>query len=169
LIDLENAPEGPVGVPARQRSGRPIIHPELVQERRIRALDLRREGYTYRQIGDSLGVSHVTSYKDVQKAMGELAKVETERAEAIRRIELQRLDGMWRGLWDGATSGDPASIRAALGVMERRAKLLGLDAPSKTEHSGNISFVELASMLELEAPTLFDQNHSTATSEGDDG
>lgn len=141
-------------------------HPELIQERKLRALDLRKAGYTYRQIGEECGVAHTTAYKDVANAMKDLAAVELDKADDIRRMELERLDGLWRGLWQGATEGDPACIRAALGVMERRAKLLGLDAPAKTEHSGNVSFVELASMLD--DPVALDHAQSINDFEDDD-
>ena len=50
--------------------------------------------------------------------------------------------------------------------MERRSKLLGLDAPAKTEHSGNVSFVELASMLD--AAVTIDHEPSTLNTEDED-
>ena len=152
--------------PYHKTPERMVRRPELIQQRRLRALDLRKAGYTYRQIGEECGVSHKTAYTDVAGAMSDLASIELEKADDLRRMELQRLDGMWRGLYANAADGDPASIRAALGVMERRSKLLGLDAPAKTEHSGNVSFVELASMLD--APMTIDHEPSTLNEEDED-
>jgi len=42
-----------------------------VQERQAQVLDLRRQGLTYRQIGEALGISRQTAYRDVQAAMVE--------------------------------------------------------------------------------------------------
>ena len=150
----------------KREGGKLCIRPELIQQRRIRALDLRKAGYTYRQIGEELAVSHKTAYTDVQKSMDVLASIEVEKADSLRRMELQRLDALWRGSYVGAVGGDPAAIRAALGIIERRSKLLGLDAPAKTEHSGNVSFVELASMLDMPVPLAHEQ--PTLIEEDDD-
>ena len=152
------------GAAGRPDGRRQVQNPALIQERKLQALDLRKAGLSYRQIGEELNVSYQTAWQDVRAAMKALAQVENGRADEVRRIELQRLDELWRGLWADATGGDPAAIRAALGLMERRAKLLGLDAPAKTEHSGNVSFVELASMLD--DPNALDQQ--SATDLGDD-
>ncbi|MFW6344772.1 MAG: hypothetical protein ACOC0M_00350, partial [Halomonas sp.] len=45
--------------------------------------------------------------------------------------ELDRLDRLLLGLWPKATAGSVAHVDRAIKVMERRAKLTGLDAPTK--------------------------------------
>ena len=145
---------------------RPVGREVLVQDRKLRALDLRRAGLSYRQIGEELNVSYNTAHRDVRQALEALLEVEHDKADEVRRIELQRLDELWRGLWPDATDGDPAAVRAALSLMERRAKVLGLDAPAKTEHSGNVSFIELASMLDDQG--VLDQQTSTDLEEEDE-
>jgi hypothetical protein len=54
-----------------------------------------------------------------------------EKAEQIRELELKRLDRFQRSLQPAANKGDAKAVLAILKVMERRAKLLGLDAPTK--------------------------------------
>jgi hypothetical protein len=56
-------------------------------------------------------------------------------------MELERLDAMTSGLWPGIQEGSAANVSAGVRVSERRAKLLGLDAPiaSKTEVTGSLS------------------------------
>ena len=106
---------------------------EGAAERRHRALDLRIAGATYRQIGQQLGVSYQTAYRDVDESLSELAELQRGKAEKLREIELERLEKMTLGLWPKVRHGDEKAVRALVSVMDRRAKLLGLDAPSKQD------------------------------------
>jgi hypothetical protein len=60
--------------------------------------------------------------------------VREDRAERLRDLEGRRLDALQVGLVPGIRNGDPRAIGAAVRLMERRARLFGLDAP--TEFSG---------------------------------
>ena len=44
-------------------------------------------------------------------------------------LEGDRLDALMRALWPRAISGDVKAVRAVLSVMDRRAKLFGLNQP----------------------------------------
>lgn len=101
-----------------------------VSERRAKALELRRRGASYRQIGKALGISHYQSHKDVQAELGKLAKLTQDEAETLRELELQRLDALTLALDSQVKDGYPPAVNSYLRVMERRAKLLGLDAPA---------------------------------------
>lgn len=60
------------------------------EERRKRmaeALDLRKKGLGYQQIGEIIGVSGAQAHRDVQDALLEITK---EPAQEVRAIELQR-------------------------------------------------------------------------------
>jgi len=109
---------------------------EIAAERRVQSLELRKRGLSYRAIGRELGISEAQAHRDVHKVLDEFAALERESGEKIRRIELMRLDAMVKGLWDGIERGDPSSVTSALRVSERRARLLGLDAPTKSEVTG---------------------------------
>jgi hypothetical protein len=109
---------------------------EAAAVRRQKALDLRTAGARYRQIGAQLGVSYQTAYRDVQVALGEIATLQAGKAEKLRELELERCDKLTLALSPKARAGDEKSVRAVLAVMDRRAKLLGLDAPTKLEHAG---------------------------------
>ena len=110
---------------------------EAAAERRQKSLDLRIAGARYRQIGAQLGVSYQTAYRDVQAALGERATLQHRKAEQLRELELERCDKMQLGLWPKVRLGDEKAVRALVAVMERRAKLSGLDASTKLEHAGN--------------------------------
>ncbi len=106
---------------ARERAGK----------RRGEALELRMAGATYRQIGKQLGVSRTQAQNDIRRALQELIEAHEGQAEAVRELEEQRLDAMLVGIWLQAKAGHLGAIDRALKIGERRARLLGLDAPTK--------------------------------------
>lgn len=105
-------------------------------ERRQRALDLRKAALSYRAIGKALGVSEFQAHTDVKTALAELKELEHESAEELRSIELERLDAMQAVMQQKALKGDAGAVDRVLRIMERRAKLLGMDAPVKQEITG---------------------------------
>jgi hypothetical protein len=118
---------------------------------------LRAEGWTYERIAGELHFSH----RDVARRAVEraLAVAVREPADELRQIELIRLDSLWlqamavlQAKHVTVSNGrvvtidrngekvpvvDDAPVLQAidrlLKIMERRAKLLGLDAPAKVE------------------------------------
>lgn len=104
---------------------------ERAAERRREALELRKAGATYRQIGRQLHVSGKTAYKDVQRELAVIAKERGKVAEDVLGLELERLDAMQLALSRKVGGGDDRSITTALRVMERRAALVGLDKPKE--------------------------------------
>jgi DNA-binding CsgD family transcriptional regulator len=110
---------------------RPPGEDAATRERAVKALELRIAGGTYRQIGAQLGVSEKTAYYDVQTELGRLDAVAKQRAERLRDLEARRLDMLTVALAAGIRMGDPRAIGAAVRIMERRARLFGLDAPVK--------------------------------------
>lgn len=114
---------------------------EQAAERRVEALKRRIAGGSYRAIARELGVSEAQAFRDVQAELDKLAQQAQEEASRLRVLELRRLDEMLIRLSPMLypKSGDNVNLGAidrALKIMERRAKLLGLDAPEKTEVSG---------------------------------
>lgn len=101
-------------------------------ERRRQALDLRRTGASFRQIAEAIGCSVSIAHRYVATEIDKLNRESREDAESIRTLELERLDRMTFALWNAATArGNLGAIDRMLKVMERRARLLGLDAPAK--------------------------------------
>jgi GTP-dependent phosphoenolpyruvate carboxykinase len=56
-----------------------------------------------------------------------------ESTEAVRQVVLKRLDQMLLTVWSDVLNGDNAAVQTALRIEERRASLLGLDAPKQIE------------------------------------
>ena len=98
-----------------------------------KALDMRREGRNYEDVAAECGYnSPQAATMAVTRA---LAKIVTEPAKDVVVMELQRLDVLWGIQYLNAQAGDVGALGACLRIMERRAKLLGLDAPEKRELS----------------------------------
>lgn len=107
-------------------------------ERRADALAMRRNGATYRQIAKALGISVEVAFADVQAELNALRTLTAEDAEAVRELELRRLDDYVYALSRRTAQGDPQAIATMLRVQERRAKYLGLDAPDRQELLGDM-------------------------------
>ena len=60
-------------------------------------------------------------------------------ANELRRADLERLDAMLPNNILMAVAGDKDAVNSVLKIMERRAKLLGLDAPTKQEVTGRVA------------------------------
>lgn len=112
------------------RIGRNPAEAHSIMERQKKALAMRLAGATLREISDALGVDLSTISRDIQRA---LADIPREEADALRKIEVQRLDRLQRAVWTKALGGDLSAVDRAVKIVDRRAKLLGLDAPQKVE------------------------------------
>lgn len=95
-------------------------------ERGQEALGLRARGKSYQEIGEALGITASGAYKIVQNA---LKRTQHEAADEVRAMELTRLDELLDGVWEKAKRGDSRAVVAALAIMDRRAKYMGLDKP----------------------------------------
>src|SRR5690554_5869536 len=103
--------------------------------RAVEALDLRRQGYSFREIGAKLGCCHATAYRHVTEALADTVRERDQLAADLIQIEVERLDAALNAVWDGAMKGDVRKVDRVLKISERRSRLLGLDAPTKLEAS----------------------------------
>jgi hypothetical protein len=56
-----------------------------------------------------------------------------EPADEVRKQELDRIDRLQVAVWNRALKGDDKAINTVLRLMERRARLVGIDAPTKIQ------------------------------------
>jgi hypothetical protein len=117
------------------------------------ALELRKSGATFKMIGDHFGVTAQSAHATV---MRRLRATLAEPAAELRALELERLDHLLTAIWTAATSGDLQAQAGVLRIMDRRAKLLGLDAPQRIEDVIEVSDAKasLAAKLEKMAERL---------------
>jgi hypothetical protein len=117
---------------ANPKGGRPRGKqtPPAVIEREQEVVKLRRGGLTWDLIGERLKVHATTAQKAYERA---LARVVADDINAIRNLETERLDLAQSAIWGKVLQGDNPSIANLLRIMERRAKLLGLDQPTRIQ------------------------------------
>lgn len=96
------------------------------------AVELRRSGMTYEAIAEQVGCSRALAFKYVKATLDKVIAQTAEAAAAVLRLELDRLDLLLAALWGDALVGNVAAVDRVLKIMERRAKLLGLDAKPET-------------------------------------
>lgn len=106
-------------------------------DRQAKALELRRMGKGYQEIANTLGIGKSQAHRLVTAGLADArAQIDADATE-LKSEELSRLDAMLSGLWPEARRGVASAVDRVLKIMERRAKLLGLDAPLKLAHGGD--------------------------------
>ena len=106
-------------------------------ERKQRAVELRKLGFSFQKIADQMGISQSGAHKMVVSALQELNERTVEGAEELRRLELERLDEWLLRIAQEIKNGNVlGAIDRGIRIMDRRAKLLGLDAPQRAEIAG---------------------------------
>lgn len=141
-------------VPGRDGRGR-FIRTAASAKRDAEALRLRSVGHTFAEIARRVGYSHRDlARRAVDRAL--IATVPREAADHARLLELHRLDQLFLRAWQVAERDHPlvqagrvvqdqeggplvddlpvlAALDRLLRVIDRRCKLLGLDAPTRHE------------------------------------
>lgn len=123
-------------------------------EHRNRILKLRRDGLTVDQISETLANDEENPYEitpagvksAISRYIGALTRDDTDAVEELRHIDGERLERMFSRL-ELAFLTTPANdvktrsqiIGMQLKVLERNAKLHGLDAPTKIEGNLNVN------------------------------
>lgn len=100
-------------------------------EQRTQGLAMRLAGYTFEQIGERLGITDSAAHKLITKALDEAAAVNADQATALRQLEIERLDRAQVAIEAQVRNGHLGAIDRWIRLGERRAKLLGLDAPTR--------------------------------------
>ena len=145
-----------------------VPSPELV-DKEVKVLELRRAGLTWQRIAEETGYAdHTGAYAAYKRA---IKRTMQQPADELREAELDRIDRLQLALWPKAMKGDNASVNTIVRLMERRARLLGLDTPIKiqqdiTTWTGDESIDravrDLAALL-----TANDENSSGASDVGE--
>lgn len=100
-------------------------------QKQAQALTLRKAGVSVTAIAETLGWnSHQAASKAISAA---LKRTIQEPADELRTLELARLDDMLKAIAPHVAAGNLTAIDRALKIQERRARLLGLDAPAKQD------------------------------------
>jgi preprotein translocase subunit SecD len=118
-------------------------------DRQLKALELRKAGVEYGEIARALGYKWKSgAFAAVKRALHE---VKQEPCLELIKLEVERLDKMQVALWAKAQHGDYGAVDRIIRIMERRARLLGLDAPEKQEVATRV-ILEIEREADREVP-----------------
>jgi hypothetical protein len=99
--------------------------------RDLAILNMRLHGLTFHEIARKLpeaGFRRVSVSRIHAIVAKNLRSCRDQPARELRQLELMRLDQLQAAHYKAAMGGDAAAISRVLSIMDRRAKLLGLDA-----------------------------------------
>jgi DNA-binding CsgD family transcriptional regulator len=114
---------------------------EFVTERDVRIFKMRQAGIQHSEIGRRLGISVVQVSNAIRRQLQKLNSEALLAYPEVLRMELERLDSLQQNLWaqtqhrrktldDGTEIMEEPDLKAVdrvLSIMDRRARLLGLD------------------------------------------
>jgi hypothetical protein len=101
------------------------------EAKELKVLELRRAGFTFQRIAEEVGYATPSG---AQRALERIMTRNVPQApEEFRWQELDRLDRMQVALWPRAMKGDDRAIGTIVRLMERRARLVGIDAPQRIQ------------------------------------
>lgn len=124
-------------------------------ERRYQVIELRKQGYTHKEIADTLEVSVESVSDDLHNIMASVLIANRETVEEERQLQIEQIDKMLKTYMPLATEvqnttavdrvtgevvvvsqqPNPAYGHLVVSLMARRSKLLALDTPEQKETS----------------------------------
>ena len=107
------------------------IDPELFEKER-QVVQYRQGGATFDAIAKKLGYADESGARVAFKRAMERMRDDALNAE-MRELHRQRLEVALTAIWPNVVKGDLEAIKVMLKILERDAKLYGIDAPVKTE------------------------------------
>lgn len=114
---------------------------EVRDQRNKHAVQLALAGASYSEIGTALGVSKTTAYRIVKAELADAAKRRVEAVDQMVDLEASRLDRLQMAVWSRAINGDLGAVDRVLRIMERRAKLFGLDKDQDDDNGGGFTVI----------------------------
>jgi hypothetical protein len=113
-----------------------LPHRIRVQERRAKALELRRAGLSFAEIGTELGVTKQTAHKLVQNELKDLSAAIRDQADELRAEEADRLNAAAAAIWPAVQKGHLRAQEVFIKNRARYSDLLGLDLMPDREPVG---------------------------------
>lgn len=101
-------------------------------DRQVKVGQLRLSGITDQtRIAEALGVSQSTISRDFAELDVRFRASSTQDIIIAKGVDVERVEKLITGVWAKAAGGDLYAIDRVERLLGRRAKLLGLDAPTR--------------------------------------
>lgn len=107
-------------------------NPDQRESRRAAIAAMVKGGVTQREIAQTLNVSLGTVNRDIKLLRKQWAQEQHELDEEFT-LDIQRLNDMIGAVYAAASRGHLPAVDTLLKVLDRRARMLGYDAPGKIE------------------------------------
>lgn len=108
---------------------------DAIADRRRKVAELRLQHHTIAEIAAKLGISKATASTDLSAVRDEWAERRSASYEEWVGEELAKLDRLERTLLPAAITGEYPAVDRIISLMDRRARMLGLDKPQLHEHT----------------------------------
>jgi hypothetical protein len=103
-------------------------------EREIKAFDMLLAGATYEQISNELGYGDKSNaHKAMKIVLQRRMRERDDVADLALTMMIERIEGMLRVYYPKALDGDLKAAEFVLKTLDREAKLMGLDAPTRVD------------------------------------
>jgi hypothetical protein len=145
-----HSPKSRIGRSNRQHSTKgSYTSPRKIHRRKrmAEALGYRERGWTFEKIAQEMKCSMSVAHGYVVEGMN---LVPLESAKVVLGIELKRLDALFAGHFEKACKGDVGATYAALQIVDRRARLLGL----YPQHGAMAQILVQAQSGEMQVPSI---------------
>lgn len=148
----------------------------VVKTWRAKALELRISGLTIREIATTLGKAISTVHEAIEC---EIREIPAAGVNALREVQGAQLDALVRGHLAKARRGDAEAAHVVISAIRQKAKLFGLDAPTRNEHTGanggpirtfdmsKLSSEQIDRLIDGDISVLEDGDAAGASSSGD--
>jgi len=108
---------------------------DSIADRRRKVAELRLQHHPIAEIADRIGISKATASTDLAAVRDEWAERRSASYEEWVGEELAKLDRLERTLLPAAITGEYPAVDRIISLMDRRARMLGLDKPQLHEHT----------------------------------
>jgi hypothetical protein len=146
-----------------------------------RISDMYLRGWSCRRIGEAIGISHVSVSTELKIIRQRWLEEQVKNFDELQQRELLRLDKVECEMWDAwekskadqitstarredgmiaktvnevrkaQQTGEAQYMQVIMRCIEKRCKILGLDAPEKVQHSGSLDVTALIGLLQEDA------------------
>ena len=132
--------------------------------RRAEAVNFRVAGFTYRQIGDRMGISGAAAHKLVKKELTDTRDLMREQVAEVRGVNCRRLEMLINRMWVKALPTnanahlDYEAIRTIIRAIEKQSRLMGAEAPQKHQVDLNHLNSQVGLVVEMIARVIPDDS-----------
>jgi len=128
--------------------GKSMVRRDASSARELEIVRLRVQGLSFDQIADQVGYYDRSGVKKAwDRVMQQALADQAQNRAALAQEELSRTDWLIQCMAPRVEKGDSRAAQVALNAIERRCKLLGLDAPVRLSVEAETLGAEIMSLV----------------------